>query len=237
MSPVEIIFILLGSGILIASLFVSDGNKNQTKEEEEESLETREQEIKKYLDQRIQEKYQMMEEKAETVMEKTEDALSRVSNEKIMAVNDFSAQILEKINTNHKEVVFLYDMLNQKEDEIKKTVRQFEEEKEQLRGAVEDVIRLSKQISSIRKKPMEVKNAEGNRTTMQKEEPAKQQTQMRTLENKPNSQAETVEMLQRERQKEEVLRLHKEGKSVLDISKQMDMGQGEVKLIISLYGM
>ena len=43
-------------------------------------------------------------------------------------------------------------------------------------------------------------------------------------------------MLQADRQKEEVLKMHKQGKSVLEISKTMGMGQGEVKLIIGLYG-
>jgi hypothetical protein len=30
--------------------------------------------------------------------------------------------------------------------------------------------------------------------------------------------------------------MHKEGKSVLEISKALNIGQGEVKLIIALYG-
>ena len=143
MSPVEIIFILLGIVILVASCFIS-GDKEGTGEVvvavPEEILETQKQEIKKYVD-------QVLEVKSEETIVKTDDYLSKISNEKIMAVNDFSEQILEKIDANHKEVVFLYDMLNQKEDELKETVRQFEEEKGQLREAEDDVIKLTKQVN------------------------------------------------------------------------------------------
>ena len=36
--------------------------------------------------------------------------------------------------------------------------------------------------------------------------------------------------------KEKILALYKEGKSVRDISRELGMGQGEVKLVIDLYG-
>lgn len=33
-----------------------------------------------------------------------------------------------------------------------------------------------------------------------------------------------------------IQKMHKEGKSVLEISKALNIGQGEVKLVITLYG-
>ena len=109
MSPVELIFVLLGVGILIASCFVGGKEKKSdaTLLLPEEVLEGYKQEINTYAE-------RIMEEKSEEVVIRTDDYLSKISNEKIMSVNDFSTQILEKIDTNHKEVVFLYDMLNKK---------------------------------------------------------------------------------------------------------------------------
>ena len=46
-----------------------------------------------------------------------------------MAVSEFSDQILEKIEQNHKEVVFLYDMLNEKENEMKEFVQEIDKSK------------------------------------------------------------------------------------------------------------
>ena len=51
-------------------------------------------------------------------MDATEDQMNRLCNEKIMAIDEFSKQLLEKIENNHKEVVFMYNMLNEKEKEF-----------------------------------------------------------------------------------------------------------------------
>lgn len=241
MSPVEIIFVLLGIGILIASCFV--GSKEEKTDTaillQDEALELQKEEIKKYAE-------QLLEEKSEETVIKTDDYLSKISNEKIMSVNDFSAQIIEKIDANHKEVVFLYDMLNQKEDEIKQTVQQFEQEKQEFQDVIEDVIKLTKQIKSTMKADnsggstsvVKQKKSEPKKTTAKAASTTKTKPQepVKAVENQSDGQLEFAEMLQADSQKEEVLKMYKQGKSVLEISKAMGMGQGEVKLIIDLYG-
>jgi len=243
MSPIEIIFVLLGVGILIASCFV--GSKEKTDAAillPEETLEEWKQELQKYAD-------RMFEEKSEDAVVRTDDYLSKISNEKIMSVNDFATQIIEKIDANHKEVVFLYDMLNKKEDEIKQTVQQFDKEKREMQEVVGDIIKLTKQMKATIQKGEEAKSTvvEKQKKTEQKKNSeksaskpttvtAKVQPQVKAVENQEDGQLEFTEMLQADRQKEEVLKLHKQGKSVLEISKTMGMGQGEVKLIIGLYG-
>ena len=241
MSPVEIIFVLLGIGILIASCFV--GSKEEKTDTamllQDEALALQKEEIKKYAE-------QLLEEKSEETVIKTDDYLSKISNEKIMSVNDFSTQIIEKIDANHKEVVFLYDMLNQKEDEIKQTVQQFEQEKQEFQEVIGDVIKLTKQIKAtikpentekstvvVKQKKQEPKKTAAKPSTAA---PVKKQEPVKAVENQSDGQLEFAEMLHADRQKEEVLKMHKQGKSVLEISKAMGMGQGEVKLIIGLYG-
>ena len=68
-------------------------------------------------------------EKIEEELHRADDELGHISNEKIMAVSDFSDQLLEKIEQNHKEVVFLYDMLNAKENEMKEFVQEIDKSK------------------------------------------------------------------------------------------------------------
>ena len=240
MSPVEIIFVLLGIGILIVSCFV--GSKEEKTDTgillHEEALELQKQELNKYAE-------QLLKEKSEEVVIKTDDYLSKLSNEKIMSVNDFSTQILEKIEANHKEVVFLYDMLNHKEDEIKQTVQQFDQEKDELREVIEDVIRITKQLrSSVKTDNTGDSVAVKSKKTEQKKAPMKPVTNtqfkitepLNAVENQSDGQLEFTEMLPADRQREEVLKMHKQGKSVLEISKALGMGQGEVGLIIGLYG-
>ena len=82
MSPVEIIFVLLGVGILIASCFVGYKEKNKTEsviQIPEEALEIQKQELQKYAD-------RIFEEKSEDIVVKTDDYLSKISNEKIFEI-------------------------------------------------------------------------------------------------------------------------------------------------------
>ena len=72
---------------------------------------------------------QIVSEKVEEEIFRLEEQLGHLSNEKIMAVSEFSDQILEKIEQNHKEVVFLYDMLNAKENEMKEFVQEIDKSK------------------------------------------------------------------------------------------------------------
>ncbi len=51
-----------------------------------------------------------------------------------------------------------------------------------------------------------------------------------------SGQMNLPEMMQSDNKNEEILRLHKAGRSILDISKALNLGQGEVKLVIDLYG-
>ena len=242
MSPVELIFVLLGVGILIASCFV--GSKDKKSDAAlllpEEALEAQKQEIRNYVE-------RILEEKSEEAVVRTDDYLSKISNEKIMSVNDFSVQILEKIDANHKEVVFLYDMLNKKEDEIKQTVHQFDKEKQEMQEVVGEIIKLTKQMKATIQKNDESRTTSADKAkkaevkkpaakTAVKTESSKVSAPVKAIETQEDGQLEFAELMQADRRQEEVLKLHKQGKSVLEISKTMGMGQGEVKLIVDLYG-
>ena len=49
-------------------------------------------------------------------------------------------------------------------------------------------------------------------------------------------QMELPEMMQTDNKNEEILKLYRQGKNVLEISRELGLGQGEVKLVIGLYG-
>ncbi|MCI8992308.1 MAG: hypothetical protein HFG80_06220 [Eubacterium sp.] len=54
----------------------------------------------------------------DTSMEKVEVALDKETNAKIMAISEYSDTVLDNINRNHNEVMFLYSMLNDKHTEL-----------------------------------------------------------------------------------------------------------------------
>lgn len=122
MGLMEIILIIIGlAAFVLGFLLPSDrGGGNQG------SVQIDEEDIRNVVEKEIEEaKTQITDIVDETItyaMEKTERSMDRLTNEKMLAVNEYSDTVLSEINKNHKEVVFLYDMLNDKHDSLKATV-------------------------------------------------------------------------------------------------------------------
>ena len=64
------------------------------------------------------------------------DALEHLSNEKIKELSEYSDTVLAEINKNHTEVMFLYDMLNEKSKEVHNNIRDLNLAAEAVQEAV-----------------------------------------------------------------------------------------------------
>lgn len=138
MSAIEIVLIIIGVVIFLLGYLLP----MRKKELDEEVQLISEDEVRKMVSGEIDEvKSRISDIVEETVtysIEKTERALERVTNEKIMAVNEYSDTVLEEINKNHKEVVFLYDMLNDKHDNLMSTINEATQAADGIRQTVKD---------------------------------------------------------------------------------------------------
>ncbi len=257
MSPVEIIFILLGVTLIIVSCFI--GNKASAVDNKADMFSAiSEKEVEKKVD-------EIIEKRTEEMIVKTDDYLSKISNEKIISMNDFSNQIIEKIENNHNEVVFMYDLLNQKDEEIKKTIHSMDESENDIKEVTEAVVKLTKQLNNAVKKAedsqaliAETKKAEAAETEKTekpaasvkgdsaakkalKEEKTTAGKSRTTSKEKATDAGKNIEIpkgpkiISDDNKNDTILAMHKQGKSVVEISKALGIGQGEVKLVINLY--
>ena len=151
----------------------------------------------------------MIQEEIDIAMVETKDKLNHISNEKIMAVSEYSDQILEKIDQNHKEVVFLYNMLNEKEETIRKMFSNTNTNE--------------RQVKTVRERT-------GNGKSNEKPLERLKNTQLK--ENEPEQTKETLK--NQKLKNEQILKLYSEGKSIVEIAKILEIGQGEIKLVIGL---
>lgn len=138
MGTVEIILIIVG-GIIFLLGFILSGKKGETDEEVQLISEA---EIKKLVEKeasQVEEKVaSIVDETVNYAMEKAERSMEKISNEKIMAVGEYSDTVLAEINKNHKEVVFLYDMLNDKHDNLVATINEISSKTEEIKQTVKD---------------------------------------------------------------------------------------------------
>lgn len=163
----QVLVMLLGIAVFIVSFIIPEkkGNEYDEKKQKEQ--------IKKLMDEQLKEAKKRLEESVdETVtdaVEKTERNLERVSNEKIMAVNEYADTVLKDINKNHEEAVFLYSMLNDKHDNIKNTVATVEQSAKEAKKAVHEVNQAQKAVMSVKEIYDAVERAEAESKTLVEE--------------------------------------------------------------------
>ena len=128
MTIMEIILLIIGIVVFVASFRIPVGREETLTEGQ---LKATEEEISKLVQVKVDEaSTQISDHMDETVnyaVEKAERSLDRLTNEKIMAVSEYADTVLSDIHKNHEEVVFLYDMLNDKQTHLKNTVREAEQ--------------------------------------------------------------------------------------------------------------
>ncbi len=191
---------------------------------------------------------------ADEIVVGTEDELSKCANEKMMALGDYAVTVCEEIENNHKEAMFLYSMLNDKQKEIISLVGEVDTAKKEYHQAVaaiktEDVGKVSdKQVES----QTDIKEAV-NRIDIDKVQvPVAKKTAIEelTIEDieEYDEDFRDIDSIDMDLEKEIesdiedsenvndiVLELHKSGMNIIEIAKQLGLGVGEVKLIVDLY--
>lgn len=214
MSIWAIVFLVIGVVLVVASFVIPERNDGKTgviqaleKREIEELVAGEMENIKGHVD-------EVVEEAVQYAMEKTERSLERLSNEKIMAVSEYSDTVLSEIHRNHEEVMFLYDMLNDKHKNLKNTVTE-----------VNKTVKEVKEVAELAEKQKETEPAEAFQTLT---------PEVVAVE---SEDIEIIDLEQAEdgNSNEKILMLHKIGVPPVEIAQQLGLGVGEVKLVIELY--
>ena len=227
METMEIILLVAGGVIFTLSFFIPDkrgasGGKGLSREDIQALVEQELAGVGHHVDDTV-------EEAVTYAMEKTERSLERLSNEKIMAVNEYSDTVLAEIRKNHEEVMFLYDMLNNKHTSLKNTVAE-------VNRAVKAMQKLSASGAAEARKEWELP------VSAEEEKPLKPVPEsFRGLEPPPltvrNGEDEDAfrEGEQERNNNERIMALYRQGKSATAIAKELGLGVGEVKLVIGLF--
>lgn len=224
----EIVLLIAGGIIFVLSFLLPSGKeKDQIQaapiaQEEIKELVSREIDaVRGHVD-------DVVEEAVTYAMEKTERSLERLSNEKIMAVSEYSDTVLSEIHRNHEEAMFLYDMLNSKHVNIKNTVSEVNRTVKEAEVTVNSFQRLVPEVVETPKAAF-VRVAE--------EQMAKdfEQIQPAVVENptEPGKQQGSVDASGN--YNEQILELYNQGMDKVQIAKELGLGVGEVKLVIDLF--
>ncbi len=229
MTGLQIAMILIGIVCLIGSFFVSE---KLSKADLEEMKKMSDEEIKVIIDSKMQEAAsqidERLQEKVDLATAQMERSGEKETNEKIMAISEYSDTVLSSMNKSHDEIVFLYDMLNEKQErvtELMKELTLMQSAVAQMEETLDD--KLLKTGVSM-EEDAEALQQENTDTIEQKQ----------TLEEAFRTQVSSndVESDEEPQQNEQILSLYREGMSEVDIAKQLGRGLGEIKLVLGLFG-
>lgn len=234
MSALEIVLLIAGVIIFILSFIIPAGKEENTGENRELVRKEMEKLVSQEMDGIKDHVNDVVDEAVEYAMEKTERSLERLSNEKIMAVNEYSDTVLQEIHKNHEEVMFLYDMLNDKHINLKNTVSQVNET---VKAASETAREAEAAVSSFKQLNPGAVETETDKIIEPKEPEEKISDSVQDFINGPDiSFTDGIETGREGINNNEKIRvLHKQGKSAVSIAKELGLGVGEVKLVINLY--
>lgn len=286
MAVLEAVMVIIGLAAVFLSFKAADGSSMaDTGSGGGEELKNITDEAKEALDKFSSD----IKSKADEALNKTDNKLGTILNEKIIGLSEYSDQILEKMENNHSETVFLYDMLNEKEKEIKELVHDIDVLKAEIRDELakeyqEHKKRIEEAGNIVLKPvadsvPQPVYNNDGlpdellyPGTGTINEETALPEEDIKVLPEQDNDDthaamydAEIAKIEEQERREkslrrlygnmgisdieaaaieagiehidhsDEIISLHKKGHTILEISKMLNIGQGEVKFVIDMY--
>ena len=236
MSATVIVLIVIGLVFIFVSFAISEKLSEEKAESDSvvkipKELTTEQKEkidklIRDYMDQQIDGR-----------LTDIETRLSEIVNQKTLALGDYAVSVKEEIDRNHKEVVFLYDMLSDKQKEIMTTVNMIDTYKKEISAMVQE--QAAQNIMNYSASASETQPSAED--TVPEELPAEEMSDdteieeaMKEMEDIPISE-ESQEELENVDNKDMILEMHKAGLSILEIARHLGLGVGEVKLVVDLY--
>ena len=233
MTGVAWILLLMGVVFMIGSFFVTE---KLSPSELNQIAELSEEELKRIIDRGLKNAETRIEdaidEQVDQSSEKVDRSLEKVTNDKIMAISEYSDTVIESMNKTHNEIMFLYSMLNDKHTE--------------LTGMAADLQRLAADVRSLEEKaPLTAPQAASERAAAVSAASAVTPVSVETADTTERETAaapaeQKEEMPETEETKQEglhaeILKLKKLGMTEVQIAKKLGIGIGEVRLVNGLY--
>jgi hypothetical protein len=266
MTAVEVVLLLMGVVFLLGSFFITEklspedvSRVAQLSEEELQGVMNRELEV---ASAKISD---MVDNAVDLSMNNIRRTMEKDSNEKIMAIGEYSDTVMEQLKKTNSEVTFLYSMLGDKHEELResmillselmddyeKLVKESPKQRPQTKAQTQAPAAAQHQVKAeAADQPQEKAPAQAKASKKQSQpqakaaapvpapvpeapvesEPPKPQT-----EKKPAAKDEWADRREQAALRKTILERYRTGDSMVDIARELDLGLGEVKLIVDLY--
>lgn len=256
MTAIEVALLLIGVVFIIGSFFIIE---KLSPEELSRVSELSEDELRIVMDRELATAgakiSDVVDQTVDLSINQIQRRMEKDTNEKIMAISEYSDLAMEQLKKFNNEVTFLYSMLGDKHTELNESIAQLND----LMNACQTV--QAQMASTLRQlqPPKSVQQRQDQKRQVQQQpvqqvqrqypeqETISEEPERRIEEPKRLPQQETVEVQQEEEfaetaaegrsmsVREEILERYRSGEDMKDIARDLSLGFGEVKLIVELY--
>ncbi len=230
MTVLEIVLLIIGVGFCIGSFFVSE----KLSEKDRENLQklTKEQIEEIIKDKMADAKVEMEDKLSATIddaMEEIDRKTDKETTDKIMEISEYSDSVLESVDKSHKEITFMYSMLNEKHKDALDMTKKVTELEDTL-VALDSSI--AKKLDLLRDRELEIEEEK-----KQLEEKREEQVDFQPISFTEALAERFMDEGPKPKQNDnmEILTLHDEGLTEVEIAKKLGRGLGEVKFVLGLY--
>lgn len=168
MTATIVVMIIIGIIFIFVSYFISEKIASESQSKNEDLLTV--DENYKFSDRELQIIKTKIEDviarQAKDILYETNDSLASMANEKTMALGDYAVSVCDEIEKNHKEVMFLYSMLDDKQKELMETVKKVDE----MKADINELLKQYEALPDLSKTTVFIDKAADDR----KEEPKKE---------------------------------------------------------------
>lgn len=234
MTGLEIALLLIGVIFLVGSFFVSE---KLSTSDIETMKKLSEKEISLILDKELGQAAERLSQQLEEKLEDTVDSFDRQTdkevNRKILAIGEYTESIkeeidksLESMGKSHDEIVFMYDRLNDKQEHLTQMTRDLQ--------AMESAVRMLDESISEKIQALHQEEALAEMLTQENEESGIPEETMEEVFGQKVME-EAASDSRPENANEQILSLHQQGYTEVEIARRLGRGLGEVKLVLGLF--
>ncbi len=220
MGTIEIVLIIIGVIFIIGSFFLKEV---LSRKDIEEIAKLSELELKLIVERKMKDASdaidQVIHDTVDTSMESVQRSLEKETNQKIMAISEFSDTVVDSMNKTHNEIMFLYSMLNDKHEELTNLATNLQSLSSSVK-TTENELRMQIEEAALISSKKEEKKTEEDITI---------------IDEAPQAKDDEEDSATIKHSNEEILELHRSGKTDVEIAKILNRGIGEIRLVLGLY--
>ncbi|MDD7643797.1 MAG: DUF6115 domain-containing protein [bacterium] len=225
MTAIEVALLLIGVIFILGSFFIVE---KLSPTELSRVAELSEEELRIVMDRELGTAGAKISDMAEQAIDLSVDQIQRKlekdTNEKIMAISEYSDTVMEQLQKMNHEVTFLYSMLGDKHGELNDSMVQLNE-------LLHECQVLRDETASVRQTYQELQ--------MQTDADINSTEELSQMQSEPDGlsgeSSDTLDGETGNNAKDEILRRYHAGEKLTDIARDLSLGYGEVKLIVELY--